>query len=147
MPMSTLYMIQQMQRYNIHEHFAFTAGIRCHIVEASKRSMQYVILAGGAKLGTFNAQMVTRSKYEHVSACSLQCLTTQRSYTYITNIRHVIYVLLDAIFVRFLHWFAPVDIDQPSIDCGSSDFDAKKMPEERTACKCVMLLDMYTLYS
>jgi hypothetical protein len=43
--------------------------------------------------------------------------------------------LLDAIFVRLslIHWFAPVDIDQPSIGCGSSDFDAKKTPEERPA--------------
>jgi hypothetical protein len=95
--------------------------------------MQYVVLAGGAKLGIFIARKVTRSKYEHVSACWLQCLNTQRRYTYITNVRHVIYVLLDAIFVRLFHWFALVDIDQPSIGCGSSDFAAKKTPEERPA--------------
>jgi hypothetical protein len=95
--------------------------------------MQYVILAGGAKLGMFNAWKVTRSKYEHVSAWSLQCLNTQRRYTYITNVRHVIYVLLDAIFVRLIHWFAPVDIDQPSIGCGSSAFATKITPEERPA--------------
>jgi hypothetical protein len=95
--------------------------------------MQYVILAGGAKLGMFNARKVTRSKYEQVSACKLQCLNTRRRYTYITNVRHVIYVLLDAIFVRLIHWFASVDIDQPSIGCGSSDFAAKKTPEERPA--------------
>jgi hypothetical protein len=94
--------------------------------------MQYVILAGGAKLGIVNARKVTRSKYEHVSACSLQYLNTQR-YTYITNVRHVIFVLLYAIFVRLIHWFAPVYIDQPSIGCGSSDFDAKKTSEERPA--------------
>jgi hypothetical protein len=56
-----------------------------------------------------------------------------RRYTYITNGRHVIYVLLDAIFVSLIHWFAPVDIDQPSIGCGSSDFAAKKTPKERPA--------------
>jgi hypothetical protein len=71
--------IQQMQRYKIDEHFAFIAGLRCHIVKASKRSMQYVILAGGAKLWMLNARKVTRSKYEHVSACSLQCLHKQPS--------------------------------------------------------------------
>jgi hypothetical protein len=129
------YIIQQMQRYKIHEYFAFIAGLWCHIVEASKRSMQYVNLAGGAKLGMFNARKVTRSKYEQVSACSLQCLNTHRRYTYITNVRHVNYVLLDAISVRLIHWFAPVaiDIDQPSIGCGSSAFAAKKLPEERQA--------------
>jgi hypothetical protein len=95
--------------------------------------MEYVILAGGAKLGMFNPRKVTRSEYEQVSACSLQCLNTQRRYTYITNFRHVIYVLLDAIFVRLIHWFAQVDIDQPSFGCGSSDFDAKTTPEERPA--------------
>jgi hypothetical protein len=107
--------------------------------------MQYVIMAGGAKLGMFNARKVTRSKYEHVSACSLQSLNTQRRYTYITNFRHVIYALLDAIFVRLIHWFGPVDIDQPSI--GSSNFAAKKTPEERKHLQCVMLLNMYTLHS
>jgi hypothetical protein len=95
--------------------------------------MQHVILIGVAKLEMFNAHKVTRSKYEHVTACSLQCLNTQRRYTYITNVRHVIYVLLDAIFVRLIHWFALVDIDKPSIGCGSSDFDAKKTPDERPA--------------
>jgi hypothetical protein len=74
--------------------------------------MQYVILAGGAKLDMSNAQKVTRRHYEQMSACSLQCINTQRRYNYITNIRHVIYVLLDAIFVRLIHWFAPVNIDQ-----------------------------------
>jgi hypothetical protein len=53
-----------------------------------------------------------------------------KKYTYITNVRHVVYVLLDAIFVRLIHWFAPVDIDQPSIGCGSSAFVTKKTPEE-----------------
>jgi hypothetical protein len=91
------------------------------------------VLAGGAKLGMLCALKVTRSKYEHVSACSLQCLNTQRRYTYITNVRHVIYVLLDAILVRLIHWFAPVDSDQPSIGCGSGNFAAKKTPEERPA--------------
>jgi hypothetical protein len=68
-----------------------------------------------------------------VSACSLQCLNIQERYTYITNVRHFFYLLLDAIFVRLIHWFAPVDVDQPSIGCGSRDFTAKKMPEERPA--------------
>jgi hypothetical protein len=117
----------------IYQHFAFIAGLWYHIAQVSKRSMQHVIQAGGATLGMLNARKVTRSKYEHVSACSLQCINTQRRYTYITNVRHVIYVLLDAIFVRFIHWFAPVDIDQPSIGCGSSGFAAKKTPEERPA--------------
>jgi hypothetical protein len=81
----------------------------------------------------FHALKVTRSKYEQVSACSLQCLNTQRKYTYITNDRHVIYVLPNAIFVRLIHCSAPVDMYQPSIGCGSSGFDAKKMPEERPA--------------
>jgi hypothetical protein len=49
------------------------------------------------------------------------------------NVRHVIYVRLDAIFVRLIHRFAPVDIDQSSIVCGSSDFAAKKTSEERPA--------------
>jgi hypothetical protein len=51
------YIVQQMQRYKIHEHFEFIAGLRRHIVEASMCSMQYVILARGAKPGMFNAQI------------------------------------------------------------------------------------------
>jgi hypothetical protein len=60
----------------------------------------------------------------------------------------MIYVLLDAIFVRLIriHWFAPVDIDQPSIGSGSSDFAAKKTPEARHL-QCAMLLNIYTLHS
>jgi hypothetical protein len=62
------------------------------------------------------------------------------------NVRHVVYVLLDAIFVRLIHWFAPVDIDQPRISCSSSAFATKKMPEERPAL-AMCYVNMYTLHS
>jgi hypothetical protein len=58
------YIIPNMQRYQIHEHFEFIADLRCHNIEASKRSKQYVILAGrarltaGVKQGMFNARKV-----------------------------------------------------------------------------------------
>jgi hypothetical protein len=54
--------------------------------------------------------------------------------------------LLDAIFVRLIHWLAPVDVDQPSIDCGSSDFAAKKMPEKRPALAMCCAPKLYTLH-
>jgi hypothetical protein len=70
--------IPKIQRCKLHAQFDFIADCLCHIVEALKRSMQYVIPAGGVKLGIFKARKVTRTKNEQMSACSLQRLNTKR---------------------------------------------------------------------